>query len=485
MGLMEFEKKEITKKSEDFSRWYTSVILKAELADYAPVKGCMVIRPYGYALWEGVQKYLDKAIKDSGVQNAYFPLFIPYSFLEKEKEHVKGFSPQLAVVTHGGGKKLEEPLVVRPTSETIMYSMFAKWIHSHRDLPLKINQWCNVVRWEMRTYLFLRTMEFLWQEGHTAHATAEETQEEVLLRFKMSRDFVEGVLAIPTVTGRKSDAEKFAGAEATYTVEALMPDGKALQCGTSHNLGQNFAKVFGIQFQDEKGQLRYVHQTSWCLSTTRIIGALIMAHGDDNGLVLPPKIAPIQVVVVPITPESQKSKVKVQNHSAKLKTDLGAAGIRVKIDDREVYTPGWKFNEWELKGVPVRVEVGKREVEENTATIVRRDTGEKVKCQMSNVKTAVAETLDEIQKNLYQKARKFLKENSHEVGDYEDFKKIMAGPRGLIKAFWCGSAECEQKIKEETKATIRAIPLESESASGRCVYCGQSSTSQPFFAQAY
>ena len=477
MGLMEFEKKEITKKSEDFSRWYTSVILKAELADYAPVKGCMVIRPYGYALWEGVQKYLDKAIKDSGVQNAYFPLFIPYSFLEKEKEHVKGFSPQLAVVTHGGGKKLEEPLVVRPTSETIMYSMFAKWIHSHRDLPLKINQWCNVVRWEMRTYLFLRTMEFLWQEGHTAHATAEETQEEVLLRFKMSRDFVEGVLAIPTVTGRKSDAEKFAGAEATYTVEALMPDGKALQCGTSHNLGQNFAKVFGIQFQDEKGQLRYVHQTSWCLSTTRIIGALIMAHGDDNGLVLPPKIAPIQVVVVPIdsTDEEQLRYAK----------DVAAESHFAHIDSRPQHTPGYKYNEWELKGVPLRIEIGKREVEEGVVTLVRRDTGEKVKCQMSNAKTEVEKTLEEIQKSLYQKAQKFLEEHTREAGDYEEFKKIMNGSRGFIKAFWCGSAECEQKIKEETKATIRVIPFESEKASGNCILCGQPATSKTLFAQSY
>jgi len=488
---MEFEKKEITKKSEDFSRWYTDVILKAELADYAPVKGCMVIRPYGYALWEGVQEHLGGAIKASGVQNAYFPLFIPHSFLEKEKEHVKGFSPELAVVTHGGGKELAEPLVVRPTSETIMYPMFAKWIQSWRDLPFKVNQWCNIVRWEKRTYLFLRTMEFLWQEGHTAHATHGEAEEETLNRMKMYQDFVEDVLAIPTVVGRKSDAEKFAGAEDTYTVEALMPDGKVLQCGTSHNLSQNFAKPFEIQYQGEGGERQYVYQTSWGLST-RIIGALIMAHGDDNGLVLPPKIAPTQVVVIPITTKSQNlpagrqgSKLKTQSHISKLKTTLEENGVRVEIDDRDQHTPGYKYNEWELKGVPVRIEVGEREVEENVVTLVRRDTGEKLKVQNSKFKTTIEEMLDDVQNNLYQKAKKLLEENTHEVGDYVEFKKIMAGPRGFIKAFWCGSSECEQKIKEETKATIRAIPFESEKTSGKCICCGKTSTTKPRFAQAY
>jgi len=476
-STVEFEKKEITKKSKNFSRWYTDVILKAELADYAPVKGCMVIRPYGYALWEGVQEHLGGAIKASGVQNAYFPLFIPHSFLEKEKEHVKGFSPELAVVTHGGGKELAEPLVVRPTSETIMYPMFAKWIQGWRDLPFKVNQWCNIVRWEKRTYLFLRTMEFLWQEGHTAHISAKEAGEETMVRMKKYQEFVEGVLGIPTVVGRKSEAEKFAGAEETYAVEALMPDGKALQCGTSHNLGQNFAKPFEIQYQDEGGKLRHVYQTSWGLST-RIIGALIMAHGDDNGLVLPPKIAPIQVVIVPIDPED-KGQLEYANKVAE------TAEIPVKIDDRSQHTPGYKYNEWELKGVPLRIEIGKREVEEGAVTLVRRDTGEKVKYQMSNVKTEVEKTLGDIQKNLYQKSQKFLEENTHEVGDYKAFKKIMAGPRGFIKAFWCGSAECEQKIKEETKATIRVIPFESEKASGNCILCGQPATSQPLFAQSY
>ncbi len=481
---MEFEKKEIVKKSEDFSRWYTDVILKAELADYAPVKGCMVIRPYGYALWEGVQKHLGQAIKDSGVPNAYFPLFIPHSFLEKEKEHVKGFSPELAVVTHGGGKKLAEPLVVRPTSETIMYPMFAKWIQSWRDLPFKINQWCNIVRWELRTYLFLRTLEFLWQEGHTAHATHEEAEEEALARLEMYRRFVEGVLAIPTIVGKKSGAEKFAGAEDTYTVEALMPDGKALQCGTSHNLGQNFAKAFEIQFQDKNGQLQHVYQTSWGLST-RIIGALIMVHGDDNGLVLPPEIAPIQVVVVPIGEKSQMSNLKFQNHISNLKTDLETAGIRVKIDDREERSVGWKFNEWELKGVPVRIEIGSQEIKNKSVTVVRRDTGEKSQIPNPKSQTEIERILDDIQQNLYQKAQKSLKENTHEVGDYAEFKKIMSGPRGFIKAFWCGSAECEAKIKEETKATIRAIPLKPEKTLGKCVFCGQPASSRVFFAQAY
>ena len=488
---MEFEKKEIVKKSEDFSRWYTDVILKAELADYAPVKGCMVIRPYGYALWEGVQEHLGGAIKASGVQNAYFPLFIPHSFLEKEKEHVKGFSPELAVVTHGGGKELAEPLVVRPTSETIMYPMFAKWIQSYRDLPLKINQCCNIVRWEKRTYLFLRTMEFLWQEGHTAHGSAEEAGEETLARMKMYQDFVEEVLAIPTIVGKKSAAEKFAGAEETLAVEALMPDGKALQCGTSHNLGQNFAKAFEIQFQDESGQMQNVYQTSWGLST-RILGALIMVHGDDNGLVLPPEIAPIQVVVIPIDPSDKKQLEYAENVAAgPWPAEDGARQGRaatIHIDDRDQYTPGYKYNEWELKGVPVRVEIGKREVEENTVTIVRRDTNEKLKVKSEKLKVEIEKTLDDIQKNLYQKAKKFLEENTHEAGDYEEFKKIMKGPRGFIKAFWCGSAECEQKIKEETKATIRTIPLDVESASGgsgKCIYCGQAAVSKPFFAQSY
>ncbi len=486
--VMEFEKKEITKKSEDFARWYTDVILKAELADYAPVKGCMVIRPYGYALWEGVQKHLGGAIKASGVPNAYFPLFIPYSFLEKEKEHVKGFSPQLAVVTHGGGKKLEEPLVVRPTSETIMYSMFAKWIQSYRDLPFKINQWCNIVRWEMRTYLFLRTMEFLWQEGHTAHATHEEAEEETLDRLEMYRKFVEDFLAIPLIVGKKSESEKFPGGLNTYAIEALMPDGKALQCGTSHDLGQNFSKVFGVQFQDKNGALQHVWQTSWGM-TTRVIGALIMAHGDDNGLILPPKIAPIQVVVVPIDPEDKEQLEYAGKVAATHASPDGEAGhapqLRAQIDGRPQYTPGYKYNEWELKGVPVRIEIGQREVEEETVTVVRRDTGEK--CQMSNVKcqTEIGKTLDDIQKNLYQKSLNSLNENIHEVGDYEEFKKIMSGPRGFIKTRWCGSADCERKIKEETKATIRAIPLDAKETSEKCVYCGKSPSTPVLFAQAY
>lgn len=485
--MSEFEKKEITKKSKDFSRWYTDVILKAELADYAPVKGCMVIRPYGYALWEGVQKHLGQSIKDSGVANAYFPLFIPYSFLEKEKEHVKGFSPELAVVTHGGGKKLSEPWVVRPTSETIMYPMFANWIKSWRDLPFKINQWCNIVRWELRTYLFLRTLEFLWQEGHTVHASYQEAEEEALNRMRMYQNFVEEILAIPTITGKKSAAEKFAGAENTYTVEALMPDGKALQCGTAHNLGQNFAKPFGIQFQDKKGVLQHVYQTSWGLST-RIIGALIMLHGDDNGLVLPPKIAPIQLVIIPIDPEDKKQLGYAKDVAATLcaaKSEAPQSGAAtIHVDDRLQYTPGYKFNEWELKGVPVRIEIGALEVKEKTVTIVRRDTNQKFKIQNSKFKIEVEKTLDEIQGNLFQRAQKSLGENIREAGDYEEFKKIMGGPRGFIKAFWCGSEECETAIKKETKATVRAIPLK-QNLTGRCVFCQKDSSSIAFFAQAY
>jgi len=350
---------QITKKSENFSKWYTDVVLRAELADYSPVKGCMVIRPYGFAIWENIKENLDRMIKKAKVKNAYFPIFIPQSFLEKEKEHVKGFSPELAVVTHGGGKKLTEPLVVRPTSETVIYAMFSKWVKSWRDLPLLINQWCNIVRWEMRTYLFLRTTEFLWQEGHTAHATEKEAEKESLRALEMYRYFVENYLGIAIVSGRKSDAEKFPGAKNTFTIEALMPDGKALQMGTSHELGQNFAKPFKIQFQDKKGKLQYVWQTCWGLST-RLIGGLIMVHGDEQGLSLPPKIAPHQVVIVPIWTE--KTKKSTQKYCQEIQDRLEKKKIRVHFDDRDEHSPGWKFNEWELKGVPIRLEIGPRDI---------------------------------------------------------------------------------------------------------------------------
>ena len=480
MSNQEFEKKEITKKSGDFARWYNDVVLKAKLADYAPVRGSMVIRPYGFALWGNIQAELDQRIKESGAENAYFPLLIPYSLLEKEAEHVEGFSPELAVVTHGGGKELSEPLVVRPTSETVMYPMFSKWIKSWRDLPLKINQWCNVVRWERRTYLFLRTLEFLWQEGHTAHVTSEEAEKEALDRLEMYREFAEDFLALPVICGRKSATEKFPGAVTTYAFEALMPDGKALQCGTSHNLGQNFSKVFDIKFQDEAGNLRYVFQTSWGV-TTRLIGALVMVHGDDNGLILPPKVAPVQAVIIPIA--SDKVQLRFAREVSKV---LKQEGVRVEIDNREEHTPGWKYNEWELKGVPVRVEIGANEVKGGLVTLVRRDTGEKLKVKSEKLKVELERMLGNVQKNLYQKAKKFLWDNTYEVENYEEFKKIMFTSRGLIKAYWCGSPKCEAKIKEETKATIRALPLKKESVEGAsCVFCGKPAKTPAYFAQAY
>ena len=482
-----FEKKEITKKSKDFSRWYTDVILKAELADYAPVRGCMVIRPYGFALWENIKNILDGMIKEAGVENAYFPLFIPHSFLEKEAEHVQGFSPQLAIVTHGGGKKLAEPLVVRPTSETVIYDMFSKWIKSWRDLPLLINQWCNIIRWEKRTYLFLRTTEFLWQEGHTAHATEKEAEKEAIRALKMYQKFVEDYLAIPVYLGQKSKAEKFPGAKATYAIEALMSDGKALQAGTSHELGQNFAKPFGIQFQDKKGNLQYVWQTSWGM-TTRIIGGLAMIHGDDNGLILPPKIAPIQVVIIPI-PAAVSPCVKYAEKTAET---LRKEGIRVKVDDRREYTPGFKFNEWELKGVPLRIEIGEKEVKGNYLTVARRDTNKKQKTKNKKQIEKIKKILLEIQGDLFQKAKKFLDKNTYEVSNWGEFKKIMSEKKGFIKAFWCEDSKCEEKIKEETKATIRLAPLDAKkdmpdgkAGSGQCIYCGKPASFRWYFAQAY
>lgn len=476
-----FEKKEITKKSKDFAKWYTDVVLKAELADYSPVRGCMVIRPYGFAIWENIQKNLDRMIKQAGVSNAYFPLFIPHSFLEKEKEHIKGFSPQLAVVTHGGGKKLAEPLVVRPTSETIMYAMFAKWIKSWRDLPLLVNQWCNIVRWELRTYLFLRTMEFLWQEGHTAHASEREAKQETSRALKMYQLLVEKYLAIAVIPGQKSESEKFFGAKSTYGIEALMPDGKALQAGTSHELGQNFAKPFGVQFQNKKGKSQHVWQTSWGLST-RTIGALIMVHGDDQGLVLPPQIAPFQVVIIPIW-ASEGQKRKIIEYAQKAQDKLESVGIRIKLDDREEHTPGWKFNEWELKGVPIRIEIGEKEIKNDYLTIVRRDTGQKLK--LKNEKLKANDLLSDIQDNLYHRSKRFLTANTSKVDNYQEFKKIMKGKRGFIKAFWCEDSKCEEAIKAETKATIRCLSLDTKKEQGKCIYCGKPVSHRWLFAQAY
>ncbi len=507
--MSQFVKRTLTPKSEDFSGWYTDVILQAKLADYAPVKGCMVIRPYGYAIWERIQREFDTMIKAGGVENAYFPLFIPESFLKKEKEHVEGFSPELAVVTIGGGEELKEKLIVRPTSETVMYAMYAKWIKSHRDLPLLINQWNNVVRWEKRTYLFLRTTEFLWQEGHTAHATEKEAVDFAHQVLNWYKTLYEDFYAMPGIVGVKSNAEKFAGAKTTWTIEFLMPDGKVLQGSTSHNLGQNFSKVFDIQFQDEKGENQFVWQTSWGLST-RSIGGLIMMHGDDQGLVLPPKLAPIQVVIVPIKMKQDVGIRKQGEYVEKIKRELETAGIRVKVDDREGQSPGWKFNEWELKGVPIRIEVGEREMAEEMVTIVRRDTGEKVKSQSfdsaqdkkSKVKSIIENILEEIQNNLLSRAKEFLKANTHDVGDYETFKEIMKTKRGFIRAYWCEDPACEAKIKEETKASTRVLPLEEGPTSpllrqsygasatrlrgaGKCIYCRKEAKNKWYFGQAY
>jgi len=475
-------KKGITKRSEDFSRWYTDVIIGARLADYSPVKGCMVIRPNGYSLWEKMQHYLDKMFKETGHENAYFPLLIPESFLEKEAEHVEGFAPECAVVTHGGGKKLEEPLVIRPTSETIIWAMFKKWIMSYRDLPLLINQWCNVLRWEMRTRLFLRTTEFLWQEGHTAHATAEEAEEETLRMLYVYQTFAQDYAAIPVISGRKSDREKFAGALHTYTIEALMQDGKALQAGTSHNLGQNFAKAFDVTFQDQHGQQQLVYATSWGMST-RMIGALIMTHGDDRGLVLPPRLAPLQVVFIPIF-KGKEGHGEILEYIEKIAASLDGQ-INYRMDAREEYTPGWKFNEWEQAGVPIRIEVGPRDLQRGEVLAVRRDTGDKINLPKDSVKERVRELLDEIQTSLYNRALGFREENTTNVDDYATFKEVLSGQGGFLYSHWCGNSECEDQIKQETMATIRCIPLESIGESGLCVRCGNKSDERVYFAKAY
>lgn len=474
----QYEKKDLTKKSENISDWYNDVVLRAELADYGPVRGTMIIRPYGYALWEGVTKHLDEKFKSDGVENAYFPMFIPLSFLQKEKEHVEGFSPQFAVVTHAGGEELAEPIVVRPTSETIMYDAYSKWINSHRDLPLKINQWNSVVRWEKRTYLFMRTSEFLWQEGHTAHATNKDADTMARIALEWYRSFYVDYFAIPGLVGIKSEAEKFAGAQRTYTVELLMPDGRALQGGTSHNLGDNFAKPFKITFQDEKGKNQFVHQTSWGLSA-RSIGALILVHGDDNGLVLPPAAAPTQIVLIPIP---NKSKVDVLRYAYEVQAELSS--FRVRVDDSD-NTPGYKFNEWELKGVPVRLEIGGQETQSDTVTVVRRDTGEKLSLSREGLREDLERILGEIQANLYGRAQRFMEENTHEVQTYDEFKEIMASKKGFIWAFWDENPSCEQKIKEETKATTRLLPLDAEQEEGKCIYCGKRAVHRWLFAQAY
>ena len=472
------------KKSQDFSEWYTEVVMKSGMADYAPIKGCMIIREHAYAIWEKIQEVFNKKIKDTGHKNVYFPRFIPESLLKKEAEHFEGFIPEVAWVTHGGDTPLEEKLAIRPTSETIMYATFAKWIRSWRDLPIKINQWCNIVRWETKaTKPFLRTREFLWQEGHTAHATSEEAEEEVLYALSEYRNVIEKYLAIPVIVGKKTDSEKFAGALYTTTLEAIMPDGKALQMGTSHNLGQNFGKVFDIKFIGEDKKDHFVWQTSWGF-TTRLIGALIMVHGDDKGLVLPPRVAPIQVVIVPI-PVKGADPAAIAAKTKEICSSLKERGIAVVLDDREEYTPGWKFNEWELKGVPLRIEIGPKDLKQQQAMMVRRDTRQKITVKEQEVANKVTELLEEIQHNLYAKARIDLEAKTSTVKDYEEFKKILKEKGGFIKAAWCGSAECEGKIKEETGATIRLKPFEKEATTERCIYGGEEAQEVVYFARSY
>jgi prolyl-tRNA synthetase len=478
--MASFEKRELKKKSENISDWYTDAVLKAEIADYGPARGTMVIRPYGYGIWELVQQILGGMIKEGGVENAYFPLFIPHSLLAKEKDHVEGFSPELAIVTKAGGEDLADPLVVRPTSETIMYEMYSKWVHSWRDLPIKINQWNSVVRWEKRTLLFIRTSEFLWQEGHCAHATEVENREMVMEALHWYIKMYEEYFAIPVVSGIKSESEKFAGADATFTVEALMPDGKALQGCTSHDLGQNFSKAQNISFQDKEGNNQFAWQNSWGFST-RTLGALFMVHGDDNGLIMPPKIAPIQVVAVPINAEDNSVLVYTEEVSNELKE----AGVRVHTDKREGWSPGRKFNDWEVKGVPIRFEIGKDEVEKKTITFARRDTGEKYEIDRAHLVSEVEKALEDIQNSLFEKAKKHLEENTHDVENYDEFKEIMNGSRGFIKAFWCEDPECEARIKEETKATTRCRPVEVGKEDGKCILCGKEAKFRWYFAQAY
>ena len=472
------------KKDQGFSEWYTQVVLKSELADYAPVKGCMIFREHSYSIWEKIQEIFNSKIKQTGHRNVYFPLFIPESFLKKEAKHFEGFIPEVAWVTMGGDTPLEEKLAIRPTSETIIYATYAKWIRSWRDLPIKLNQWCSVVRWETKaTKLFLRTREFLWQEGHTAHATKEEADQEVMEILSAYKDVMETYLAIPVLAGKKTEMEKFAGALYTTTLEAMMPDGKALQMGTSHQLGQNFSKVFDIKFLDKDEKEQRVWQTSWGFST-RMIGALVMIHGDDKGLVLPPKVAPVQAVIVPIPykgAEAEAIKAKTKELFEKL-TDINVATV---LDDRSEYTPGWKFNEWELKGVPVRIEIGPRDIKQKQATLVRRDTKEKTTVKEDETAETVKKLLDEIQNNLFSRAKKLLQEETVTVKTYEEFKKALKEKGGFLRASWCGDSACEEKIKEETGATIRIVPFEKEDPFSGCIYCGHEAKEAVYFARAY
>lgn len=472
----------ITPQSEDFSEWYNQVILRAELADYAPVRGCMVVRPYGWAIWENIQKTLDQRFKDTGHVNAAFPMLIPKSFMEKEKEHVEGFSPELAVVTIGGGQVLEEPLVVRPTSETIIGHMYAKWIQSYRDLPVLINQWANVVRWEMRTRLFLRTLEFYWQEGHTAHETAAEAEEETLRMLDVYTDFAINEAAVPVVKGRKSESERFAGAMRTYSIEGMMKDTRALQSGTSHNLGQNFSKAFNIQYLDRNNELQHCWTTSWGLST-RFIGAIIMTHGDDQGLVLPPRLAPVQIVIIPIYRSDNEREAVL---AAAREVEARLSSFRCKVDDRAEMTPGFKFNEWELRGVPLRIEIGPKDIENHAVMTARRDIpgkDGKASIGMDQLELEAANLLSAIQENLLAKATQFRDENTFASETYEELKDAVN--KGWALSPWCGGAKCEAKVKEDTKATTRCIPFNQESPTGKCVVCGEPADERVIFARAY
>ncbi len=489
--------KEIATRSEDYSQWYIDIVKKADLAENSDVRGCMVIKPYGYSIWEKMQQSLDKMFKDTGHVNAYFPLFVPKSFLAKEASHVEGFAKECAIVTHyrlknaadGSGvivdpeAKLEEELIVRPTSETVIWNSYKKWIKSYRDLPLLINQWANVVRWEMRTRLFLRTSEFLWQEGHTAHATAAEAEQETRQMLDVYADFVENFMGVPVIKGRKSESEKFPGAVDTYCIEAMMQDGKALQAGTSHFLGQNFAKAFDVEFTNKDGKLELVWGTSWGVST-RLIGALIMAHSDDDGLILPPKLAPIHVVIVPIF-KSEDELSRISSKANALAAELRKQGFTVKFDNRDTHKPGFKFAEYELKGVPVRIAIGPRDLDSGTVEVARRDTKEKSVIRMDDVVTAIPKLLEDIQSNIFEKALTFRNTMTTKVNTYDEFKSVLDGKGGFVLAHWDGSGETEAAIKDETKATIRCIPLDADEEAGICIYSGKPSMRRVLFARAY
>ena len=467
----------ITSMDVDFAQWYTDVVKKAELIDYTSVKGCMVIKPAGYAIWELIQSQLDARFKETGVENVYLPMFIPESLLQKEKDHVEGFAPEVAWVTHGGLEPLQERMCVRPTSETLFCDFYANEVHSYRDLPKVYNQWCSVVRWEKTTRPFLRSREFLWQESHTAHATAEEAEARTIQMLNVYADFLENVLAIPVVKGQKTDKEKFAGAIATYTIEALMHDGKALQSGTSHNFGDGFAKAFGIQYTSKENKLEYVHQTSWGM-TTRLIGAIIMVHGDNSGLVLPPRVAPVQVAIIPI----QQKKEGVLDKAYELKDRL--KGFRVKVDDTDK-SPGWKFSEQEMRGIPVRIEIGPRDIENNKAVLARRDTGEKIEINLDELEVKVAELLDKIQVEMLERARAHRDEHTYTATEYAEFLDILNNKPGFVKAMWCGDRACEDKVKEDAAATSRCMPFEQEKLSDKCICCGKPASKMVYWGKAY